>query len=66
MAKHGWRVVYGETRPMWEQIFATRREARAFVKEHESFGDAIYGVKKVIPGEPPQSITAALDAARAA
>lgn len=57
-----WRVVYGETRPMWEQIFPTREEARAFAKKHRSFGDVIFSIAKVVPGEPPRSITAAIDA----
>lgn len=56
----GWRVVYGESRPAWEKILPTRREARAFAKEHESFGDIIFSIKKVVPGEPPQSMAAAI------
>lgn len=55
-----YRVVYGETMPAWEEIFETMREAKAFAKEHRSFGDVIFSIKKVIPGEPPQSITAAI------
>ena len=55
-----YRVVYGETRPAWERIFTTMREAKAFAKEHESFGDIIFSVRKVIPGEKPQSLIAAL------
>lgn len=55
-----YRVVYGETRPMWESIFPTMREAKAFAKEHESFGDVIFSVRKVVPGEKPQSILAAI------
>lgn len=62
--KTGYRVVYGESRPAWEKIFPTMREAKAFAKEHESFGDVIFSIKKVIPGEAPQSMTAAIDAAR--
>jgi hypothetical protein len=60
--KTGYRVVYGESRPAWEQIFPTMRAARAFAKEHESFGDVIFSVKKVVPGEGPQSIAAAIAA----
>ncbi len=56
-----YQVVYGETRPAWEQIFPTIREAKAFAKQHESFGDVIFSVAKVVPGEPPRSITAAID-----
>jgi len=51
-----WRVVYGETRPAWEQIFDTKREADAFAKKHLSFGDVIFSVKRVKPGEGAQSI----------
>lgn len=61
-----YRVVYGETRPAWEQIFPTLRAAKAFAKEHESFGDVIFSVRKVVPGEGPQSIMAAIAADRAA
>lgn len=57
-----YRVVYGETRPAWERIFPTMKEAKAFEKEHESFGDIIFSIKKVVPGEKPQSITAAIEA----
>ena len=53
-----YRVVYGETMPAWEQTFPTMREAKAFAKEHESFGDVIFSIAKVVPGEPPRSITA--------
>lgn len=65
-AKHGYRVVYGESRPAWEKIFPTKREADAFAKEHKGFGDVIFSVKKVVPGEPPQSMAAAIEAAQAA
>lgn len=56
----GYRVVYGETMPAWEKIFATKREAEAFAREHRSFGDIIFSVAKVIPGEPPQSLMVAM------
>lgn len=55
-----YRVVYGETRPAWEQTFPMMREAKAFAKTHEGFGDVIFSIAKVVPGEPPQSITAAI------
>ena len=55
-------VVYGETMPAWEKIFDTKREAEAFAKEHKSFGDLIFSIRKVVPGEKPQSLTAAIDA----
>ena len=57
-----YRVVYGETMPAWEKIFDTKREAEAFAKEHRSFGDVIFSIRKVVPGEKPQSMTAAIDA----
>lgn len=59
-----YRVVYGETRPAWERIFPTKREAEAFAKKHKSFGDVIFSIRKVVPGEPPQSIAAAIDRAQ--
>lgn len=61
-AKHGYRVVYGESRPMWEKIFKTKKEAADFAKEHTGFGDIIFSVKPVVPGEPPQSMMAAIEA----
>lgn len=63
-SENGYRVVYGETRPACEKIFPTRREARAFAKEHRSLGDTIFSIKKVVPGEAPQSIVAAIDEER--
>lgn len=55
-----YRVVYGETLPAWEQIFSTLREAKIFAKKHESFGDIIFSIAKVVPGEKPQSMTAVI------
>lgn len=60
-----YRVVYGETRPAWEQTFPTKKEATAFAKKHESFGDIIFSIKKVVPGEAPQSLAAAVAKAQA-
>lgn len=60
-----YRVVYGETLMAWERIFPTMREAKAFAKKHESFGDIVFSIRKVMPGEPPQSLTAAIEAAHA-
>lgn len=57
-----YRVVYGETIPAWEQTFPSMREAKAFVKEHESFGDIIFSISRVVPGEPPKSLAAAIEA----
>ena len=53
-----YRVIYGETMPAWERIFPTMREAKAFAKEHESFGDVIFSIKKVSPSDRPESMTA--------
>lgn len=61
-----YRVVYGETRPAWERIFPTMRQARAFAKKQEGMGDIVFSVRVVIPGEPPQSMMAAIEAARSA
>lgn len=57
-----YRVVYGETIPAWEKVFPTLREAKAFAKEHESFGDVIFSISKAIPGQKPQSLAAAIEA----
>ena len=62
----GYRVVYGETMPAWERIFPTKREAESFAKEHRSFGDVIFSVAKVVPGEPPQSMAGAIEAGKMA
>lgn len=64
MAKRSYRVVYGETMPAWERIFATRRDAAAFAAHCLSVGDMVFSVTPVVPGEAPRSLTAALDAAR--
>ena len=56
------RVVYGETIPAWEKVFPSKREAEAFAKEHESFGDIIFSIDRVVPGEAPKSLSAAIDA----
>lgn len=55
-----YRVVYGETMPAWEQIFPTLREATAFAKRHESFGDVIFDISRVVAGEKPKSLAAVL------
>jgi hypothetical protein len=57
-----YRVVFGETIPAWERIFPTLREAKAFAKKHKAMGDIVFSVAKVIPGEPPRSMTAAIEA----
>lgn len=60
--KVSYRVVYGETMPAWEQIFPSKREADAFAEKHRSFGDIIFSVTKVVPGERPRSIMGAIEA----
>lgn len=55
-----YRVVYGETMPAWEKTFRTKREAHAFANNHSDMGDVIFDISKVVPGEPPKSLTAAL------
>jgi hypothetical protein len=60
-----YRVVYGESRPAWEKIFPTKREADVFAREQKRVGDIIFSVKKVVPGEKPQSITALIEAEQA-
>ncbi len=57
-----YRVVYGETMPAWEKTFPTKREAKAFARKHEGFGDTIFSVAEVVPGEKPQSMAAVLAA----
>jgi hypothetical protein len=58
-----YRVVYGETRPAWEQIFSTKRQAEAFAKKQRACGDVIFSIKKVDPNDPgPHSIMAAVGA----
>lgn len=54
------RVVYGETMPAWERTLVTKREAEMFAKKHESFGDVIFSIAKVVPGEKAKSVTAAI------
>ncbi len=61
IATDSYRVVYGETMPSWEKIFPTMREAKAFAAEQKKFGDMIFSVKKVVPGEPAQSLAAAIE-----
>jgi hypothetical protein len=57
-----YRVVYGETMPAWEKVFPTKREADAFAKKHETFGDIIFSITRVVEGEAPRSIMAAIEA----
>lgn len=58
-----YRVVYGETMPAWEKTFPTKREADAFAKKHESFGDVIFSIRKVDPNDTgPHSIMGAIAA----
>ena len=41
-----YRVVYGETIPVWEREFPTLREAKAFAKKHKSFGGVIFSIER--------------------
>jgi hypothetical protein len=59
-----YRVVYGETRPAWEKIFPTKSEANKFAAAQKKVGDVIYSIKRVVPGEPPQSLMAMIESAR--
>ena len=59
-----YRVVYGESLPAWERIFHRRYEARAFAKRQKELGDVIFSIKKVVAGEEPQSIAAAIAASQ--
>lgn len=58
--ERAWRVVYGETIPAWEKIFWSEREAHAFARKHRRLGDIVFGVARVVPGEPPRSLMKAL------
>lgn len=58
-----YRVVYGETMPAWERIFATKKEADTFARMQQSVGDVIFSVKPVKPGDDrPYSVMAAIAA----
>lgn len=57
-----YRVVYGETVPAWVQTFPTKREAQSFAKKHKSFGDIIFNISKVVPGQKPLSMMAVIAA----
>lgn len=60
-----YRVVYGETIAAWERIFPTLKEAEAFARKQRLCGDRVFSVKKVIPGEPPQSLAARIQSENA-
>jgi hypothetical protein len=51
-----YRVVYGETLPMWAQSFAAKRAAESFALRQLSRGDIIFTVAKIVPGETRQSL----------
>ena len=55
-----WLVVYGETMPIWEQRFQTKREAEAFADKHRSFGDVIFRIARTV-SDGPHSIMGAFD-----
>jgi hypothetical protein len=56
-----YRVVYGETMPAWEKIVPTTRAADRFKRQREHVGDVVFSIARVIEGEPPQSILAAIE-----
>jgi len=58
-----YRVVYGETMPAWEKIVPTTRAADRFKRQREHVGDVVFSIARVIEGEPPQSILAAIEEA---
>ena len=58
-----YRVVYGETMPAWEKIVPTTRAADRFQRQREHVGDVVFSIARVIEGEPPQSILAAIEEA---
>jgi len=58
-----YRFVYGETMPAWEKIVPTRRAADRFKRSREHVGDVVFSIARVIEGEPPQSILAAIEEA---
>ncbi len=58
-----YRVVYGETMPAWEKIVPATRAADRFKRQREHVGDVVFSIAKVIEGEPPQSILAAIEEA---
>lgn len=45
-----YRVVYGETIPVWEQSFATAQKADAFALRCLRRGDIVFSLEKVEPG----------------
>lgn len=57
-----YRVVYGETLPAWEQTFRALEPAMVFALGQARCGDVIFSIAKVVPGEPPRSIMAAIEA----
>jgi hypothetical protein len=59
-SRKGYRVVYGETMPAWEAILPTKRAADAFARKHRGFGDIIFSIRRVVPGEQPKSLAAVI------
>ena len=45
--RSGFRVVYGETAPVWSRVLPSRAAADAFAAKHRSFGDIIFGLEAV-------------------
>jgi hypothetical protein len=59
-----YRVVYGETMPVWDKTFPDMREAFAFAKLRDDCGDIVFSVERVQAGERPKSLMAAVGQAR--
>ncbi|MGD0395134.1 MAG: hypothetical protein ABSC41_21130 [Acidimicrobiales bacterium] len=49
--------------PAWEKIVPTTRAADRFKRQREHVGDVVFSIARVIEGEPPQSILAAIEEA---
>ena len=45
--RHGYRVTYGETLPVWSRILPSKAAADAFAAQHRSFGDVIFAIEAV-------------------
>jgi len=45
--RSGFRVVYGETMPVWSRVLPTKTAADAFAAKHRSFGDVVFSIEAV-------------------
>lgn len=46
-ARRGWRVVYGETAPVWSRVLPTKDAAEKFATKHRGFGDIVFSIEAV-------------------